>query len=69
MTSATPSRRRVFAVRVDIDTPAAVEEIAAQHGCYRVAPHTRELVGAAGVMLDRIADGRLLVVPAPADDE
>lgn len=68
MTNPAPSRRRVFAVRVDIDTPAAVEEIAAQHGCYRVAPHTRELVGAAGVMLDRIAAGKLLVVPAPVDE-
>lgn len=57
------STRRVFAIRVDITTPEIIEDIAASYGCFRVQPHTRDLVGAAGVMLDRIASGRLKVVP------
>ena len=55
--------RRVFACRVAVETPAIVEGIAKSFGCLRV-DQQGDLVGAAGVLLDRIADGRLVVVPA-----
>jgi hypothetical protein len=55
--------RRVFACRVAVETPAIVEALAHELGCLRV-DGSGELVGACGVMLDRIAQGKLLVVPA-----
>jgi hypothetical protein len=58
----TRTGRRVFACRVAVETPAAVEALAAQLGCLRVNGDG-ELVGACGVMLDRIASGRFQVVP------
>ena len=59
----TASGRRVFACRVDVSTPEIVEEMAKDLGCLRVNGEG-ELVGAAGVLLDRIAQGKLRVVPA-----
>ena len=59
----TRTGRRVFACRVDVATPAAVEALAKELGCLRVNGEG-ELVGACGVMLDRIAQGRLKIVPA-----
>ncbi len=52
--------RKVFACRVAVDTPAAVEALAKERGCLRVNGDG-ELVGACGVMLDRIASGQLKV--------
>ena len=62
----TSSGRRVFACRVDVSTPEIVEAMAKDLGCLRVNGQG-ELTGACGVMLDRIAQGRLKVVPV--DDE
>jgi len=62
----TRTGRRVFACRVAVETPAIVEALAAQLGCLRVNGDG-ELVGACGVMLDRIASGELVVVPADCD--
>ena len=59
----TRTGRRVFACRVAVETPAVVEALAKELGCYRVNGEG-ELVGACGVMLDRIASGQLKVVPA-----
>jgi hypothetical protein len=59
----TRTGRRVFACRVDVATPAAVEALAQELGCLRVN-NDGELVGACGVMLDRIAQGKYKVVPA-----
>jgi len=59
----TSSGRRVFACRVDVSTPEVVEALAKDLGCLRVNGD-QELVGACGVMLDRIAQGKLRVVPA-----
>jgi hypothetical protein len=53
--------RRVFACRVAVATPAAVEALAQEFGCLRV-DGSGELVGACGVMLDRIAQGKLRIV-------
>ena len=53
--------RRVFACRVAVETPAIVEALAKELGCLRVNGDG-ELVGACGVMLDRIASGQLKVV-------
>ena len=58
----TNSGRRVFACRVDLATPEIVEELARELGCIRINREGK-LSGACGVMLDRIADGRLRVVP------
>jgi hypothetical protein len=55
--------RRVFACRVAVETPAVMDALAKELGCLRVDADG-ELVGACGVMLDRIAQGRLKVVPA-----
>ena len=59
----TRTGRRVFACRVDVATPAIVEALAKELGCLRV-DGSGDLVGACGVMLDRIASGRLKVVRA-----
>ena len=57
----TATGRRVFACRVAAETPAIVEALAKELGCLRVNGDG-ELVGACGVMLDRIASGQLKVV-------
>ena len=61
----TRTGRRVFACRVDVSTPEIVEALAKDLGCLRVNGD-QELVGACGVMLDRIAQGKLRIVPADA---
>ena len=61
----TATGRRVFACRVAVETPAAVEALAKELGCLRV-DGSGELVGACGVMLDRIASGQLKVVEVEA---
>lgn len=55
------SGRRVFACRVAVETPAIVEEIAKDLGCLRVDGNGN-IVGAAGVLLDRIAEGKFMIV-------
>ena len=62
-TDGTSTGRRVFACRVAVDTPAIVEALAKELGCLRIDGEG-ELVGACGVMLDRIASGQLKVVRA-----
>ena len=62
----TRTGRRIFACRVAVETPAVVEAIAKEHKCLRVNADC-ELVGACGVMLDRIAQGKLKVVEASDD--
>ena len=59
----TTSGRRVFACRVDVSTPEIVEAIARDLGCLRVNGEGK-LVGAAGILLDRIAQGQLQVIAA-----
>ena len=56
----TSTGRRVFACRVDVSTPEIVEALAKDLGCLRVNGEGK-LVGACGVMLDRIASGALQV--------
>jgi hypothetical protein len=62
-TDGTTTGRRVFACRVAVETPAIVEALARDLGCLRV-DGAGELVGACGVMLDRIASGQLKVTSA-----
>ena len=57
----TSTGRRVFACRVDVSTPDIVEAMAKDLGCLRVNGEG-ELTGACGVMLDRIAQGKLKVI-------
>ena len=57
----TRTGRRIFACRVAVTTPEVVEAIAKELGCLRVDKDAN-LVGACGVMLDRIAEGKLRIV-------
>ena len=59
----TKTGRRAFACRVAVETPTVIEQLAKEFGCLRV-DQNQQLVGACGVMLDRIARGELRVVPA-----
>ena len=53
--------RRMFATRVDDDTPAVVDAIAKEYGCYRV-DKSGKIEGSTGVMLDKIAQGKLSII-------
>ena len=66
-TDGSATGRRVFACRVAADTPAAVESLAYRLGCFRINGEG-DIVGAAGVMLDRIAAGHLVVTLADAGE-
>ena len=61
MTPTLKTDRRVFACRVDRATPAAVDAVAAYHGCLRV-DGSGKVVGSCGAMLDAIASGDLKVI-------
>lgn len=61
----TRTGRRIFACRVAVNTPEIVEEIAKDFQCLRV-DKDQNLVGACGVLLDRIAQGKLKIVPVEA---
>ena len=63
---ATKPKRRAWGIRVDDSTPATIEAIAAKLECWRVDPQTRQLIGAAGVLMDRIAAGEFKIVPDDA---
>ena len=52
----TATGRRVFAVRVDVDTPEALAEIALARGFYYLGAGG-EQQGAAGMLMDAIAKG------------
>ena len=62
----TSSGRRVFACRVDVSTPEIVEALATDLGCPRIS-RDGQLTGAAGILLDRIAQGKLKVIPVDLD--
>ena len=64
----TASGRRVFACRVDVATPEIVDALAKNLGCLRINGDG-QITGAVGVMLDRIAQGRLKVVPIESVDQ
>ena len=58
------SARRIYAVRLKIETPTALEELAVRHGCALVeADGTCN--GNVGELLDRIAAGELQVEEPP----
>ena len=50
--------RRVFAVRVDVDTPDKLAELALERGFYFIG-RGGERMGSAGQLMDAIADGRI----------
>lgn len=54
-------KRRKFATQVNESTPATVEQIAKDLGCKRIN-RDGVLIGAPGVMLDKIANGNLKIV-------
>ena len=51
---------------MDVATPEIVESLAKDLGCLRINGEG-VLTGACGVMLDRIAQGRLKVIPVEDD--
>ena len=58
--------RRVFATRVDQSTPDIVDSIAKELGCLRL-DGAGVLKGSTGVMLDKIAQGRLRIISTTPD--
>lgn len=55
--------RRVYACRCDTETPKAMAEIARLYGCVYMGKDG-ELAPSVGLLMDRIAQGQLLVIPA-----
>jgi len=54
--------RRVYACRCDTETPKAMAEIARLYGCVYMGKGG-ELEPSVGLLMDRIAQGKLRVVP------
>ena len=54
--------RRVYAVRCGTDTPPVLQEIARSYGCVYMGKGG-QLEPSVGLMLDRIAQGELEVLP------
>ena len=52
------TKRRVFAVRVNTETPEILDNLARQYGCLRINGEGI-LVGSTGVLLDKIASGEI----------
>ncbi len=59
-------KRRMFATRVDQDTPEIVDAIAKEFGCLRV-DGDGIIHGSTGVMLDKIAQGKLTIIETSGD--
>jgi len=59
-------KRRVFAVRVNTQTPDIVDSIAKDLDCLRITGDG-VVKGATGILLDKIAKGDLVIVPATPD--
>ena len=60
----TRTGRRVFAVRVDVGTPEKLGEIALERGFYYLGAGG-EKQGAAGQLMDAIAEGKVTLSPPP----
>ena len=58
--------RRTFATRVDQNTPDVVDSIAKDLGCLRI-DGSGIIKGSTGVMLDKIAQGHLRIIPTTPD--
>ena len=56
-------KRRIFSTRVDVETPDIVDAIAKELGYLRI-DGSGIVQGSTGVMLDKIAQGHLRIVPA-----
>ena len=56
----TATGRRVFAVRVDVDTPDKLAALALERGFYYIGKDGQKL-GAAGQLMDAIANSQLTV--------
>ena len=54
----TATGRRVFAVRVDVETPELLGALALKHGFYYIGAGGQKL-GAAGQLMDAIAKGEI----------
>ena len=62
-----PMKRRLFALFVDKDTPDIVDAIAKNLGCKKI-DGSGKVKGSTGVMLDKIAQGHLQIVPTTPID-
>ena len=56
----TATGRRVFAVRVDVETPELLGALALKHGFYYIGAGGEKL-GAAGQLMDAIAKGEIVL--------
>ena len=54
------SKRRVWAMRVNVDTPHILDEMAEELGCLRI-DGGGYLCGSTGVLLDKIAKGEFII--------
>ena len=54
------SKRRTWAVRVNVDTPFILDEMAEELGCLRIDGEGL-LRGSTGVLLDKIAKGEFII--------
>ena len=59
----TKSNRRIYALRVNTDTPDLTDAIAKEFGCYRLTPDAT-IKGSTGILLDKIAQGSLRIIPS-----
>ena len=57
------SARRIYAVRVEVQTPAALEELALEQGCC-LLEEDGSTKGDVGRLLDKVAKGHLTVTSA-----
>ena len=56
--------RRVFSIRVDQNTPEIIDAIAKDFGCQRIDGFGVKR-GSTGVLLDKIAQKELMIIPTP----
>jgi hypothetical protein len=61
-----PKKRRLFSIRVDQITPELIDSIAKEFGCKRI-DGKGVIKGSAGVLLDKIAQGRLRIISTTPD--
>ena len=54
------SKRRVWGIRVNVDTPHILDEMAEELGCLRI-DGGGYLCGSTGVLLDKIAKGEFII--------
>ena len=60
------TQRRLFSIRVDPNTTKVIDSIAKEFGCKRI-DGKGVIKGSAGVLLDKIAQGKLMIISISQD--